>query len=103
MSEREGNVGERGVSVSWVGVFFGCRGGMIWAGRCDFEIIRNNYMMKTLYFISNLLQNNKTHTHTFIIMWVCFKLMFLAIFLHTLGKSEVSLRLTQLLSTICCQ
>ena len=43
MGEREGNVGERGVSVSWLGVFFGRGGGMSWAGRsflsrgCDWE------------------------------------------------------------------
>ena len=36
MAKREGNVGESGVSMCWVGVFFGCcRGGMIWAGRWD--------------------------------------------------------------------
>ena len=35
IGEREGNVGERGVSVGWVGVF-SCYGSeMIWAGRWD--------------------------------------------------------------------
>ena len=32
MGEKEGNVRERGVSVGLVGIFFGCRGGMIYAG-----------------------------------------------------------------------
>ena len=28
MGEREGNVGDMGVSVGWVSVFFGCEGGI---------------------------------------------------------------------------
>ena len=36
MGERAGNVGEKG--FQWVGVFFGCGVGMIYAGRWGFVL-----------------------------------------------------------------